>query len=73
MNERTPSQKQYFMCHCSGTSQEKIEALVDAGSGDLDTISRLTGASLGCGTCETVISEFLTEYMRSKRAPAVER
>jgi bacterioferritin-associated ferredoxin len=51
-----------FICYCSGTTQEKIKALIDGGIDDLDSISRLTGACAGCGGCETAVSELIAEY-----------
>ncbi|MGJ0484562.1 MAG: (2Fe-2S)-binding protein [Methylomicrobium sp.] len=54
--------KSAFICHCSGTTPEKIKELVENGIDNLDTISRLTGACAGCGACETAVMDLLVEY-----------
>lgn len=51
-----------FICYCSGTTKEKIKALIDKGIDDLDSISKLTGTCAGCGSCETAVSELIAEY-----------
>ncbi|MGR9116483.1 MAG: (2Fe-2S)-binding protein [Gammaproteobacteria bacterium] len=67
MKDSKPPQKRDYICHCSGTTQEKIEALIENGADDIDTLSRLTGASLGCGACETAILEFLADSKQSRQ------
>ncbi|MEC4750483.1 (2Fe-2S)-binding protein [Methylomicrobium sp. Wu6] len=62
MNDVKPDKKTDFICHCSGTTVEKIKELVDNGIDDLDNISRLTGACAGCGACETAVLDLLAEY-----------
>jgi bacterioferritin-associated ferredoxin len=62
MNDASPAEKMDFICHCSGTDQEKIKQLVDRGIDDLDSISRMTGACAGCGACETALLDWLAEY-----------
>jgi bacterioferritin-associated ferredoxin len=54
-----------FICYCSGTTKEKIKALIDKGIDDLDSLSKLTGACAGCGSCETAVSELIAEYSQS--------
>lgn len=51
-----------FICYCSGTTREKIKELVGNGIDDLDTISRLTGACAGCGSCEMAVTELIADY-----------
>jgi bacterioferritin-associated ferredoxin len=51
-----------FICYCSGTTKEKIKALIDKGIDDLDSLSKLTGACAGCGSCETAVPELIAEY-----------
>ena len=51
-----------FICYCSGTTKEKIKELIDKGIDDLDSISKLTGACAGCGSCETAVSDLIAEY-----------
>jgi len=57
-----PDTPKDVICHCSGTTQQKIIGLIDDGCDNLETISRRTGASAGCGACETWIRELLAEY-----------
>ncbi|MEF3076787.1 (2Fe-2S)-binding protein [Methylobacter sp. Wu1] len=54
-----------FICYCSGTTKEKIKELINNGIDDLDSISKLTGACAGCGSCETAVSELIAEYSQS--------
>ncbi|WP_442497891.1 (2Fe-2S)-binding protein [Methylobacter sp. sgz302048] len=54
-----------FICYCSGTTKEKIKELIDKGIDDLDSISKLTGACAGCGSCETAVSDLIAEYSQS--------
>ncbi|MFU8787546.1 MAG: (2Fe-2S)-binding protein [Methylobacter sp.] len=49
------------ICYCSGTTKEKLKALIAQGIDDLDTISRETGACSGCGSCDVAITYFLAE------------
>ena len=62
MNDIKPDKNSDIICHCSGTTQEKIKALLDMGSNDLDVISRRTGAGSGCGACETLVLHLIAEY-----------
>ena len=61
MNDIRPDKNKDVICHCSGTTKEKIKALIDNKITDLDGISRKTGACSGCGACETLI-ELIDEY-----------
>ena len=54
--------QQNIICHCSGSTQEKIEALIDNGITDLDSLSRRTGVCSGCGACENLILQLIAEY-----------
>ncbi|WP_228779317.1 (2Fe-2S)-binding protein [Methylobacter sp. BlB1] len=54
-----------FICYCSGTTKEKIKELIDKGIDDLDSISKLTDACAGCGSCETAVSELIAEFGQS--------
>jgi len=62
MNDIKPDKNNDVICHCSGTTQGKIKALLDMGSNDLDVISRKTGACSGCGACETLVLQLIAEY-----------
>ena len=62
MNDISPDKSIDIICYCSGTTKEKIKALIDNKITDLDGISRKTGACSGCGACETLILELIDEY-----------
>ena len=62
MNDIKPDNHSDIICHCSGTTQGKIKAILDMGSNDLDVISRKTGACSGCGACETLVLQLIAEY-----------
>jgi bacterioferritin-associated ferredoxin len=51
-----------IICHFSGTTKEKIKALIENGITDLDCISRRTGVCSGCGACENLIQQLIAEY-----------
>jgi NAD(P)H-nitrite reductase large subunit len=57
-----PDTKKVIICHCSGTTEQQIIRHIENGNDSLEKISRMTGASAGCGACETWILELLAEY-----------
>jgi len=61
MNETQPEQSANVLCHCSGTTEEKIKQLVNSGFKSLDEVSRKTGACLGCGACEDAVITLLND------------
>jgi len=60
MNDISPN-KIDIVCHCSGTTQKQIKALIHDGVTSLDGISRMTGACSGCGACDVAVLELLAE------------
>lgn len=71
MNEINTDKKRDIICHCTGTTEEKIKELIESGVDSLDKLSRNTGACSGCGACETSITDLLAaagvELMTSTR------
>ena len=61
MSDTKSDQDQAIICHCSGTTKETINILIDKKINDLDEISRRTGAISGCGACEMLIVELIAE------------
>ncbi|MDD5276851.1 MAG: (2Fe-2S)-binding protein [Methylovulum sp.] len=61
-DNRQANKENDVMCHCSGTTEGRITALIDNKINDLDSLSRMTGACSGCGSCETSILELLANY-----------
>lgn len=59
MNATQPEKAPVIICHCSGTTEEKIKQLIENGLSSLDDISRKTGACLGCGGCEDSVIALL--------------
>jgi bacterioferritin-associated ferredoxin len=53
--------QQNIICHCSGTTQEKIKTLIENDITDLDGISRRTGVCSGCGACENLILKLIAD------------
>ncbi len=47
------------ICYCSGTTKEKIKALIAQGITNLDMISRATGACSGCGSCDVEVKSLI--------------
>jgi len=62
MSGIAPDTQENIVCHCSGTTEGKIIALIKTGAVTLDDISRKTGACSGCGSCECAVMELLAEY-----------
>lgn len=62
MNKSKPTISPEIVCHCSGTTKQKIKELVENKLTDLEGISRKTGVCSGCGGCEGVVLEFIAEY-----------
>ena len=54
--------KNSIICYCSGTTKEKIKALIENDITDLDSLSRRTGVWSGCGACENLILLLIAEY-----------
>ena len=50
-----------IICHCSGTTKEKIKALIENDITDLDSLSRKTGVCSGCGACENLILQLIAD------------
>lgn len=64
MNAIKPDQldtEKDIICHCSGTTKKQITALIENGHDNLESISRMSGASSGCGSCEDAVLELLAE------------
>lgn len=59
MPDNTPEKQDTVICTCTGTTKEKIEALIEKGADSLDKISSATGANTGCGSCDILIEELL--------------
>lgn len=66
MNETRPDKPDNLVCYCSGTTAEKIQALLARQIDDLDAISRQTGACSGCGSCESVIVAMIRRHHSGK-------
>lgn len=69
MTPLNPDRNKDVVCHCSGTTRRQITALIDDGIDQPENISRMTGAGAGCGACETVILDVLSEYSQSAAKP----
>ena len=61
MNDVMPDKTDELICYCSGTTKAQVQALIDKGHDNLDSISKMTGACSGCGACETEMLEFLAD------------
>jgi len=53
------SDQEKIICTCSGTTETKVNQLIAKGFDDLDKIASATGASTGCGSCDTIILDLL--------------
>jgi bacterioferritin-associated ferredoxin len=59
MTQQQNPQEDIIICDCAGTTEAKIQQLIDDGIDNLDRISRITGAASGCGACDILIEEML--------------
>lgn len=50
-----------IICDCSGTTKAKIHQLIDDGKDSFEKIASATGAGTGCGSCDVLMLEILTE------------
>ncbi len=60
MNDN-PSNDEDVLCHCSGTTRQQIQKLLDQGVNDPERISRITGTASGCGGCEFEFEQLIAE------------
>ncbi|MDX8385855.1 MAG: (2Fe-2S)-binding protein [Gallionella sp.] len=60
METKPDSSEDEVMCHCTGTTRDKVKRLFEQGM-DVQAISDWTGALTGCGGCEWEIGDFLKE------------
>lgn len=56
-----PDEENDVICYCSGTSTAKVQALIANGVDNLESLSRITGACSGCGSCETSILDLMAD------------
>ncbi|MBT3335797.1 MAG: (2Fe-2S)-binding protein [Methylococcales bacterium] len=64
MNSNEQEKQSLIICGCTGTTQEKILALIAQGF-DLDKISSATGATTGCGACDAEIMDLVNEHTKT--------
>ncbi len=62
MNTSDPDELDEIICQCSGTTKAKIKELINRDVDNLDKIENATGANTGCGSCDALIMEILSEY-----------
>jgi len=62
MSDINPDAQANVICHCSGTTTQKIMDLIDAGFDNMDELSRKTGACSGCGACEYSVIALIAEH-----------
>ena len=61
MPDSSLNEQETVICTCTGTTQVKIEQLIEKGADTLDKISSATGANTGCGSCDILILELLAK------------
>jgi bacterioferritin-associated ferredoxin len=55
------NQPEEIICDCSGTTKAKIHQLINDGKDSFEKIASATGAGTGCGSCDVLIMDILTE------------
>ncbi|MFI3218653.1 MAG: (2Fe-2S)-binding protein [Methylococcales bacterium] len=68
MNNNHPNEQDTLICHCSGTTEAKIKALITNEVNTLEKIANATGATTGCGACEDSVVELLVQNERKNRS-----
>jgi bacterioferritin-associated ferredoxin len=61
MQNNHSNQPNEVICFCSGTTKQQIKQLIDNGMDTLTRIAHETGASTGCGSCDYLIMEMISE------------
>jgi NAD(P)H-nitrite reductase large subunit len=62
MQKQSVEQKvEDVICECSGTTRRKIQQLLNKGVNSVEEIAQITGATTGCGSCDMVIAQLLTQ------------
>ena len=51
-----------IICDCTGTTKEKIKQLIQSDISNIDDIASATGATTGCGGCDSSIAEFIEQH-----------
>lgn len=69
MQEHTLQDQKVIICHCTCTSKQQIIELIHKGAHSVEALSRMTGATAGCGGCETWVTELLADTLQSHAAP----
>ncbi len=49
------------ICECSGTTRRKIQQLLNKGVNSVEEIAQITGATTGCGSCDVLVAQLLTD------------
>ncbi len=52
------------ICECSGTTRHKIQQLLNKGVNSVEDIAQITGATTGCGSCDVLIAQLLTDTVQ---------
>ncbi len=61
MSNNHQKKQEELICFCSGTTRAKINTLIANGVNTMEEIANATGATTGCGACEDLVVELLTE------------
>ena len=67
-NDKKTESEPQIVCHCSGTTRQKIHELMAKGVDNLDRIADITGAATGCGSCDAEITDILQQKSNNPRA-----
>lgn len=67
MNDNSVNKQQECICYCTGTTREIVMRLIADGINTLEGIAYETGATTGCGACDYVVIELLTQSERENR------
>jgi len=61
MNTANTEEYENIVCHCTGTSQNKIKNLFAEGCTNFDAIAERSGVCSGCGGCEDAVRDLMND------------
>ncbi len=58
-----------YVCICFGITDTQIRRAADDGCSDLASLAARTGCGTGCGCCQQMASQLLTQPLQAADAP----
>lgn len=52
-----------YVCMCSDVNDSEVKEAIEAGADTVDKLASALGVSTGCGACEDMVKEILTDCL----------